>query len=56
MLTADLLRVVICYEVYETSFYGVVSSVRLCLSYDYFKLDFINFKADNCSTENAWLK
>ena len=30
-------------------------SVRFCLSYDHFKLNFIAFKVDNCSTENAGL-
>ena len=33
----------------------MTTSVRFCLSYDPFKLDFIAFKIDNCSTENAWL-
>ena len=30
-------------------------SVRYCSSYDHFILNFITFKVDSCSTENAWL-
>ena len=32
----------------------MTTSVRFCLSYDPFKLDFTAFKFDSCSTENAW--
>ena len=33
----------------------MTTSVRICLSYDHFKFDFVAFEVDNCSTENAWL-
>ena len=46
----DLTRVIISYEIYETSLrhvslisYGMTTSVRFCLSYDPFKCDFITF-------------
>ena len=29
----------------------MTTSVRLCLSYNHFRLDIIAFKVDNCSTE-----
>ena len=58
----DLKRVVISYEMYETSLwrvsyisYEMSMSVRFCLSYDHFKMNFISYKVGNCSTENAWL-
>ena len=35
--------------------YEMIKSVRFCLSYDPFKLDFIVFKVDIISTENAML-
>ena len=31
----------------------MTTSVRFCLSYDPFRLDFIAFKVDNCSTEKC---
>ena len=47
----DLTRVVISYEIYETSrrrvsqfSYEMTTSVRFCLSYDPLKWDFIAFK------------
>ena len=47
----DLTRVVISYEIYETSLrrvslisYELTASVRFCLSYDPLKWDFIAFK------------
>ena len=58
----DLTRVAISYEIYETSLrrvayisYEMSTSVRFCLSYDRFKLDFIVFKVDIISTENAMM-
>ena len=39
----DLTLVVISYEIYETSI-EMTMSVRLCLSYDPLKMDFIAFK------------
>ena len=35
--------------------YEMTTSVRLCLSYDPLKLDFIAFQMDNVSEENALL-
>ena len=32
----------------------MIMSVRLCLSYDHFKLDFTAYRVDNCSAENVW--
>ena len=53
---------VISYEIYETSLwqvssisYEITTSVRFCLSYDHFKLDFIIFKVDSISIENSAL-
>ena len=50
---------VISYEIYETSpwqvSYEMTTCVHFCLSYDRFKLDFIFFKVDNISKENATL-
>ena len=58
----DLTRVVISYEIYETSLrrvswisYEMTTSVRLCLSYDCLKWDFIAFKVDIISIENITL-
>ena len=33
----------------------MITCVRFCLSYNPFKLEFIAFKFDSCSTKNAWL-
>ena len=56
----DLTRVVISYETYETSLwrvsqnsYEMTTSVKFCLSYDRFKLDFIVFKVNIISIENT---
>ena len=60
--TEDLTLMVILYEIYETSLrrvsyisYEMITSVRFCLSYDRFKLDFIVYKVDIISIENATL-
>ena len=60
--TEDLTFMVILYEIYETSLrrvsyisYEMTTSVRFCLSYDRFKLDFIVYKVDIISIENATL-
>ena len=59
---AALTRVVISYEIYETSprrvsyiSYEMTTSVRFFLSYDCLKWDFIAFKVDIISIENITL-
>ena len=63
MYIEDLTRVVILYEIYETSLrrvsyisYEMTTSVRFCLSYDPLKVYFIAFRMDNILRENALLK
>ena len=41
----DLTQAVISYEIYVTISYEMITSVRISLSYDHFKSDFIAF---NC--------
>ena len=56
----DLSRVVISYEIYETSLrrvsytsYEMTMSERFCLSYDLFKLYIIAFRMDNISRKKV---
>ena len=58
----DLTRVVISYEIYETSLlrvswisYEMSTSVRFCFLSDRLKLDFIVFKVDTISIQNNTL-